>query len=204
MIPYFSNLSAHSFFTCTMVDYHPYPASMPQDFELYPHQESQYEFVPTSQPYLPSNYPVDPSFSTPYEPVSMPAMSDAPRPQELQFHYDGIAQGVKPNYHYSPHGSPHSATHSFEQPPVLSASSESGASVSSSTVGSPSLHPQYNDPWNPVTHGLGLPLHGGAGFEYEGLVTDKVSGCVGKSLKASLHKSSTLVLLLYPIWSPSK
>ncbi|KAK3217506.1 hypothetical protein GRF29_1g3268211 [Pseudopithomyces chartarum] len=147
---------------------------MSHDFPLYSTEEQQLDFLPTSQPFLPSaSYPMDPTFSAPFEPL--PNMSEAPRPQDFQFHYDGIAQGVKSSFqHYtSPMASPHSASLSFqEQPPVLSASSESGASVSSSAMGSPS---QFNEPWNPLTSGLGLT----SGFEYPGMVDAvKVPGCV--------------------------
>ncbi|KAF2786974.1 hypothetical protein K505DRAFT_354125 [Melanomma pulvis-pyrius CBS 109.77] len=168
-----------------MVDYVPYPhASMPHDFELYSAHEQQLDFMPTTTTthhFMPPSYSIDPAFSGPYEPVTMSALSEAaPRPQDLQFHYDGIAQGVKPSFQYSPSGSPHSVSHSFhDQPPILSASSESSASVSSSAIGSPSLNPQYNEAWNPMTHGLGLT----SGFEYSGMVVaDKVPGCVDPNL----------------------
>lgn len=164
-----------------MVDYVPYTATgMPHDFELYSNnQEQQLDFLQTSQPFLPStSYPMDPTFSAPFE--HLPSLSEAPRPQDLQFHYDAIAQGVKvPFQQYtSPMASPHSTSHSFQdQPPVLSASSESGASVSSSVMGSPSHF--NNEPWNPLTSGLGLS----SGFEYAGMVEPvKVPGCVDPSL----------------------
>lgn len=171
--------------TSTMVDFHPYPASMPHhDFELYSSHEQQFDFVPTSQPFLPSHpYGIEAPFSAPFDSVAMPAMSEAPRPQELQSYYDGIAQGVKPSFQYTPHGSPNSASHSFEQPPILSASSESDASVSSSNMGSPSLNPQF-EAWNPMTNGLGIPLmQNTSSFDYEGLVVaDKAPGCVDPNL----------------------
>ncbi|KAF1975489.1 hypothetical protein BU23DRAFT_412402, partial [Bimuria novae-zelandiae CBS 107.79] len=148
-----------------MVSYVPYSnANMPHDFALYSNEEQQLDFLPTSQPFLPStSYPMDPTFSTPFDPL--PSLGDASRVQDLQFHYDGIAQGVKASFqqYTSPMTSPHSTSHSFhDQPPVLSASSESGASVSSSAMGSPS---QFNEPWNPLAAGLGLT----PGFEYPGM-----------------------------------
>ncbi|KAF2192645.1 hypothetical protein K469DRAFT_731128 [Zopfia rhizophila CBS 207.26] len=161
---------------------------MPHDFELYSNQEQQLDFLPTAQGYLPSStYSIDPVYSVAYEPVPMPALSEAPpRPQDLQPLYDGIAQGVKQNFQYSPSGSPNSTAHSFDnQPPILSGSSESGASVSSSTMGSPSLNPQYNDSWNHM-NGLGLApgiVQSSSAFEYDGLVvTDKIPGCVDPTL----------------------
>ncbi|KAF2873108.1 hypothetical protein BDV95DRAFT_372161 [Massariosphaeria phaeospora] len=42
-----------------------------------------------------------------------------------------------------------------DQPPILYASSESGASVSSYTMASPSLNPQYSGTWDPMGNGLG-------------------------------------------------
>jgi hypothetical protein len=156
-----------------MVDYVPYTtANMPHDFELYANQEQQIDYLPTSQPFLPSaSYPMDPTFGGAFD------------SHVLQFHYDGIAQGVKASFqqqYASPMASPHSISHSFhEQPPVLSASSESGASVSSSAMGSPS---QFNDSWNPLSAGLGLT----PGFEFPGMVEPvKVPGCVGESTSIS-------------------
>ena len=169
-----------------MVDYVPYPTStMPHDFPLYSNDD-QLDFLPsttttTTQGYLPSSdYPVDSTFSAPYDPMS--TLAEAPRSNHLQFHYDGIAQGVKavPFQQLSPEGSPHSTSHSFpDQPPVLSASSESCASVSSSAMGSPSLNPQFVDTWNPMTNGLGFV----SGFEYPGMVEQvKMPGCVDPNL----------------------
>ncbi|KAF2643429.1 hypothetical protein P280DRAFT_539485 [Massarina eburnea CBS 473.64] len=159
-----------------MVDYLPYSAaSMPHDFQLYSN-EDQLDFLPTSQPFLPSSnsYTMDPTFSAPYE--SMSTLTEAPRPHHLQFHYDAIAEGVKaPFQQFSPTGSPYSASHSFhDPPPVLSASSESCASVSSSAMGSPSLNPQFTEPWNPMPNSLG--------FEYGMVEQVKVPGCVDPNL----------------------
>ncbi|KAF2815021.1 uncharacterized protein BDZ99DRAFT_515783 [Mytilinidion resinicola] len=169
-----------------MVSYAQYPPTMQHDFELYATQEQQFDLLATSQPaYLPTSQYLDPSFSAPFDAASLHAFSEAPRSQDLRFHYDAIAQGVKPNYQqqqqYSPAGSPNSGAHSFDiQPPHLSTSSESGASVSSSAMGSPSLNPQYHDqPWGSV-NGLGLApgiVPSTSGFDYDGLVaTDKYVG----------------------------
>ncbi|KAJ4374361.1 hypothetical protein N0V83_003102 [Neocucurbitaria cava] len=146
-----------------MVDYVPYPSNIPQDFELYSNTHEQQMEFHNSQAFLPSStYGMEQTFSAPYDPMG--SLADAPRAQDLQFHYDAIAQGVKPFQYQSPTGSPNSSAHSFhDQPPVLSASSESGASVSSSAMHSPSLAPQFNEPWNPM--GLGLT----SSFEYPGI-----------------------------------
>ncbi|KAF2867962.1 hypothetical protein BDV95DRAFT_630896 [Massariosphaeria phaeospora] len=167
-----------------MVEYHSYPhANMSSDFDLYPPQEQHLDFMPTSQPFMPTtSYNIDPAFSAPYE--VLPVLSGAlPRHQDLRFHYDAIAQGVKP-IQYTPTGSPNSSSHSFQdQPPILSASSESGASVSSSTMASPSLNPQYNETWDPMSNGLGLT----PGYEYGTMsVADKVPGCVASQIDPNL------------------
>lgn len=141
---------------------------MPHDFELYSNaQEPQLDFH-TSQPFIPaSSYAMDQPFTTSFD--SMIPLAEAPRPQDLQqFHYDVLPQTVKPFHYQSPAASPHSSSHSFhEQPPVLSASPESGASVSSSVMHSPSLAPQFHEPW-----GLGLTA---PGFEYSGMVATEKS-----------------------------
>ncbi|EMD65647.1 hypothetical protein COCSADRAFT_308127 [Bipolaris sorokiniana ND90Pr] len=168
-----------------MVDYAPYTPGMAHDFELYSHSQEQHIDYQQSQPFMPvSTFGMDHTFTAPFD--HMAPLADAPRLQDLQFHYDAIAQGVKPSYQYqTPAGSPHSISNSFhEMPPVLSASSESGASVSSSAVGSPSLVPQFTEPWNPMPMG-GLT----SGFEYSGMVANDKS-YVGKSLVSSIAVSS--------------
>jgi hypothetical protein len=170
-----------------MVDYVPYPtAAMSNDFELYSNHEQQLDYLPTSQPFLAStSYTMDPAFSAPYD--HMAPMVEAPKAQDLQFHYDGIAQGVKAPFqqYISPAGSPHSTTHSFhEQPPHLSASSESCASVSSSAIGSPSLNPQFSESWNTMGNTLG--------YEYPSIAEPfKGPGYVGESLPLSSHVNSS-------------
>ena len=131
------------------------------DFELYQEQEQQLQYLPTTQSFLlSSTYSMEQSFGAPFE-HTFPLV-EAPRPQ---YTYEQFAQGHKLasqcNYH-SPSGSPHSTLNSFQdQPPVLSASSESGASVSSSALGSPSTTPQFEmDAWNPMammTSGIDFP-----------------------------------------------
>jgi len=144
-----------------MVDY-AYPPTMHHDFELYSQeQEQQLQYLPTTQPYLPSNiYSMEPSFSAPYE--HMMPLVEAPRPQ---YTYDQLAQEHKfaqqYNYH-SPSESPNSTLNSFQDhPPVLSASSGSDVSAPSSALGSPSITPQFEmEAWNPMammTSGLEYP-----------------------------------------------
>lgn len=182
-----------------MVDFHPYPAAMPQEFDPYSQPEQQYEFVTASHPFVPSSYAIDPTFSSPYEFVGMTSMAEPPRPEELQYHYDGIAQGVK----CSPHGSPQSIAQPFEQPPILSASSESGASVTSSNMPSPHLGPQYSESWKSMmTNNIGLPiLQSSPNFEYEGLPAEKAPGCVGEFTTISTSSRTSPSSTLLPISS---
>ncbi|KAH9868793.1 hypothetical protein J1614_007867 [Plenodomus biglobosus] len=152
-----------------MVDYASYPPSMSQDFDLHSsNQEHQLEFH-SHQAYMPpSAYGMEHSYSACYN--HMTPLSDLANQQELHYHYDIIAQAVKPFQYQTPAGSPHSISHSFQdQPPILSASSESGASVTSSAMGSPLHTTQFSEPWNPV--GLGLD----SSFEYGGMVTAEKS-----------------------------
>lgn len=147
-----------------MVDYVPYQSNMHHDFELYTNnQEQAMEYPLTHQPFMPtSTYGMEQTFSAPFDPMA--PLAHTQRPHDLHFHYDAIAQGVQ---FHTPAGSPHSTSHSFhEQPPHLSASSESGASVSSSAMGSPT---HFNESWNPM--GLGLT----SGFEYSGMIAAEKS-----------------------------
>ena len=156
---------------------------MHHDFELYSHeQEQQLQYLPTTQPYLPSStYSMDHSFSAPFD--HMLPLVEAPRPQ---YSYEQLAQTNKLaqqyNYH-SPSGSPQSTFNSFQdQPPVLSASSESGASASSSALGSPSITPQFEmEAWNPMSLT--------SGFEYPAMVATEKS-FVGKSIVSTAAATS--------------
>ncbi|KAF2132315.1 hypothetical protein P153DRAFT_285742 [Dothidotthia symphoricarpi CBS 119687] len=146
-----------------MVNFVPYHSNMQQDFELYSNrQEQQPDF---NQPFLPaSTYSMEQTFSAPFD--NMASLEEVPRHLNLQYHFDTMAQEVKAFQYQTPAGSPHSTSHSYHDlPPVLSASSESGASVSSSTTGSPPLHPHFDEPW-----GLALT----SSFDYPAMIaTDK-------------------------------
>jgi hypothetical protein len=168
-----------------MVDYLPYQSNMHHDFELYSNQEQAMEYPLTNQPYMPaSTYGMDQSFSPSYN--NMMPMAQPQRPHDLPFHYDPIAHDVKPFQFHTPAGSPHSTSHSFhEQPPVLSASSESGASVSSSALGSPT---HFNESWNPM--GLGLT----SGFEYPAMVAAE-KAFVGEFTVSSTQSTSPSTFL---------
>ncbi|KAL6163291.1 hypothetical protein ACJQWK_10880 [Exserohilum turcicum] len=152
-----------------MVEFAQYTPGMAHDFELYSHnQEQQHLDFQHNQTFMPtSTCAMDHTFSAPFDPMA--PLTEMQRPQDLHFHYDVIAQGVKPYQYQTPAGSPHSTSNSFhEMPPVLSASSESGASVSSSAMGSPSLVPQFNS-WQPMPMGLT------SGYEYPGMIANEKS-----------------------------
>ncbi|EDU49999.1 zinc finger containing protein [Pyrenophora tritici-repentis Pt-1C-BFP] len=149
-----------------MAEYAQYPASMPQDFELYSNTHEHHMEFHHSHPFMSSAYGMEHAFSASYDPMA--PLTEIPRPQDLQYHYDAIVQGVRPYQYHTPAGSPHSISHSFhEMPPVLEASSESGASVSSSAMGSPAIVPQFNESWNP------MPLGHVPGYEYTNMATEK-------------------------------
>ena len=177
-----------------MAEYAQYPASMPHDFELYSntHHEQHMDFH-HSQPFMSSSmYGMDHAFTaSSYDP--MVPLTDMQRPQHVpQYHYDAIAQGVRTYQYHTPAGSPHSISHSFhEMPPVLEASSESGASVSSSAMGSPTIIPQFNESWNPMALGPA------PGFEYSNMAAEK--SFVGKSTLSSTPTTSSFPLVKSPV-----
>ncbi|KAF2756561.1 hypothetical protein EJ05DRAFT_67776 [Pseudovirgaria hyperparasitica] len=184
-----------------MATYADYPATMPpHDFDLYPSQDS-YDI---SQPYLPSDFINNTAFTTYDSQPTTHAYSNL-----SQYTYPLQGQQVKNTFQtQTPSGSPHSLSHSFDmQPPNLSASSESGASVSSSAMGSPSLNHQYQEAWGPLDQGLAIDqgmlkdsflpesYNPALDLEYAGLVAnDKLSGCVGESE----HISSSTGGLVFP------
>jgi hypothetical protein len=160
-----------------MVDYIAYNPNMHQhhDFELYAtdqdqhhHQQHQHQhqqhFLSMDQSYLPSStFPMDQSFIAPFD--QMLPLADAPQPDHLQFNYDLMTHQSKPYHYQTPTASPPPSLISFhDHAPILSASSESGASVSSSSMSSPPLDSQFNTSWDSV--GLGLT----SSFEYPATV----------------------------------
>ncbi|KNG47463.1 zinc finger domain-containing protein [Stemphylium lycopersici] len=152
-----------------MAEYPQYTPDVAHDFELYSHNPDQHLDFQHNQSFASSStYAMDPAFSAQYDPMA--PLSHVSRHSDLQFHYDGIAQGVKPFHYQTPAGSPHSTSHSFHEiPPVLSASSESGASVSSSAMGSPSILPPFNDSWNSFS------MATTSGYDYPGMVAHEKS-----------------------------
>lgn len=177
-----SNPSASPPTSTIMAEYPQYTPDVAHDFELYSHNSDQHLDFQHNQSFAPSStYAMDPAFSAQYDPMA--PLSHVSRHSDLQFHYDGIAQGVKPFHYQTPAGSPHSTSHSFHEiPPVLSASSESGASVSSSAMGSPSILPPFNDSWNSFS------MATTSGYDYPGMVAHEKS-YVGKSIVSSIPLS---------------
>jgi hypothetical protein len=160
-------------------------------------------FAAPTQSYPTTTFSMDSSFPAALTPIdSFPALhpySEAPRSQEsYQFAVDSSAAELKSTHPYSPAASPME----HMPPPQLSASSESGASVhstSSSAMGSPHMNPSYPaDEWTAIPgHGLGAFSHGAfhqpyftTSIEQDALLAnnDKLPGFVGEST-ASLHSS---------------
>jgi hypothetical protein len=177
-----------------------YPPIMAgHSFNSYSQETSFSDYPQTTQAFPVSSSYMDVPFSGPLTSIdSYSAFTEMPRPQD-SFNYLDSSSGIKPSLHpYSP-----SATEAEQMmPPRLSASSESGASAhstSSSAMGSPHLHPQYQqhpEPWNPLmpSQGLGLtsqeiftrdPFYT-SGMEQEAIMaTDKMPGFVGESPASS-------------------
>lgn len=118
------------------------------DFTLYPYQDVWHQ----EQPYLPAT-------SYAEQPYANATTFDSYNPQSAfaqpdQYVFD--EQLVKHSINYSP---AQSASHSFDphNPPALSSTSDSGASIQStisSTIGSPSSYPQQTNDWNHGQHML--------------------------------------------------
>lgn len=155
------------------------------DFTLYPYTEVWNQ----DQTYLPpSSFPEQPYITaTTFD--SYPSQEAYVQPEQYSFPLDPSFHTKENLQSLSPNYSPtNSAAHSFDlhNPPRLS--SDSGASVQSSAIGSPSVQPQHPNEWN--AHQGFLPaivqpelLGGGVfattGFDFDSIpATDK--GCVGE------------------------
>jgi hypothetical protein len=125
---------------------------------------------------------MDQSFIAPFD--QMLPLADAPHSDHLQFNYALMTHQPKPYHYQTPTASPHPSLVSFhDHAPILSASSESGASVSSSSMSSPPLDSQFNTSWDSV--GLGLA----SSFEYPDTVAADKS-FVGKFAPCQPQKDS--------------
>jgi hypothetical protein len=169
-------------------------------FDPYSQETSYSDFPQTSQAYPVSSSYMDVPFSAALNPLdSYSAFSEMPRSQD--FPYLDSSSGIKHTY------SPAATEAEQMMPPQLTASSESGASVqstSSSAMGSPHLHPQYQqhpEPWNHLLPGQGLGLNSQeiftrdpfftSGMDQETVMaTDKIPGFVGESPASSSTSQS--------------
>lgn len=181
-----------------MASYAEYPphtmAYTSNDFTLFPPYDMDQE-----QQYLPTTYSqqtfLDPAA---FDPTYQSQQAYAPSMHD-QYAFNAENQAYlqakhttyrDPNSNYSP---ANSAVHSFEypQPPVLSSTSDSGASgpsTISSAMGSPSMHPHASNEWSHpamavlpsiVAHDGTQPIFATTGYDLDSVpVTDK--GCVGE------------------------
>jgi hypothetical protein len=163
--------------------------------------DSYPEFLSTSQSYPTTSGFTEPTFSAALSTFdTMPvlsAYSDVSNAQESS--YFTLTRSDSANA-YSPVQSPgeHLA------PPRLSTSSESGASVqstSSSTMASPHLQPQYQvDSWNPLVSGSGMPIESNDLAPPHDIYFsppsvdggNKMSGYVGESISSSFTSPSSI------------
>ncbi|KAK4574325.1 hypothetical protein LTR86_002087 [Recurvomyces mirabilis] len=173
------------------------------DFPLFPYQDIWNQ----EQAYLPTTTFADQTYlqATTYD--SFTAQTAYAQLNQGSFPYDSAALSnpIKDALHApSPGYSPtNSASHSFDyqNPPVLSSTSDSGASVQStisSGMNSPSMHPQQSHDWSqqatmasaPSIHdSLGQGVFAMPNFDYESL---PVSGkdCVGELTNISSAQMS--------------
>ena len=173
-----------------MTTFQDYPAQTmapnENDFPLFPYPDAWSDH--TYEPYPDQSYMNTTSFDS-YQthPAYIPT-------DQYTF---GADNSFQPKTHLHPYHSPaNSAAQSFDvqQPPVLSSTSDSGASAPStisSAMGSPSMHPQLVNNWGQqpdmgmipdIVHpdNLGQDVFASTGFDMESIpaVTDK--GCVGE------------------------
>ena len=189
-------------------EYQEQPMTSDNDFTLYPYQEAWNDpnFLPTSfgnPNYLTAtsydNYQAHQAYVQPPQAHFLPMQSY----QNVKGHLQ------QPSPNYSPSNS---AAHSFDyqNPPILSSTSDSGASVQStisSNMGSPSLQPQIPHDWQQqqqqqqsmsmlqpgvVQHdNLGQDMLSTTGFDLDlAGVTGK--GCVGESNSVSSQLLQTV------------
>ena len=168
-------------------------ASSSTDFTLYPYEWNQ------DQTYLPTTTFADPTYlnATSFDTYQSQQAYNQALAEQYSFSNEQQTHNTKNNLQAgSPNYSPsNSASHSFDyqQPPVLSSTSDSGASVPStisSAMGSPSVHAQQSNDWsqqpnlnmlpNIVHHdSLAQDMFASTGFGMETIpATDK--GCVGE------------------------
>ncbi|KAK5123293.1 hypothetical protein LTR85_002723 [Meristemomyces frigidus] len=187
-------------------------ASENNDFTLYPYQEPW-----TGQAYLPTSFADNPYVNpTAFESFHSQQTYGQPGPQQFSFNTQSYQQAKNHLQPQSPTYSPsNSASHSFDyqQPPILSSTSDSGASVQStisSAMGSPSLQQQPSSDWSQqqqqqhmtmvpsIMHhdSIAQDLFGTTTFDLETIpATDK--GCVGEFTNISSSQQTQTVSPFY-------
>nr|POE77440.1 hypothetical protein CFP56_09087 [Quercus suber] len=168
-------------------DYPSHPMAA-NDFTLYPYQEQQPQDIWNQDEthHLPYSTYQDASYNPSSTFDSYPAQPAYITPEHFAYTYKHNLQAPTPSYSPS-----NSASHSFDNqhPPVLSAPSDSGASVQStisSAMGSPAMQPLPPNEWAQSQHSSLLPdifqdesAAFTSGFDYETIpMTNK--GCVGE------------------------
>ena len=197
----------------TFADFPPQTMASNNDFTLYPYQEVWNQ----DQSYLPaSSYADDAYLNT----TTFDTYQTHPvyvQPDQFSYGADQSFQTKNNLQPPSPNYSPaHSNSHSFDlHPPILSSTSDSGASVQStisSAMGSPSAQPQQSNDWTQqqsasmfpgIVHpdSLGHDVFATTGFDLETIpITDK--GCVGEltaiSSSESLKSAASFNFSLFP------
>lgn len=186
----------------TFADYPQQTMASNNDFTLYPYQwNDDQSYLPVStysdQAYMNANA-FDPYQTT----QGFPQMDQFSFGMDQTFQSKSTLQPPSPNY--SP---ANSASHSFDlHPPILSSTSDSGASVPStisSAMGSPSVQPQPSNDWSQQQNmgmlpgivqqdNLGQDVFATTGFDLETIpVTDK--GCVGELTAISSSQQASNV-----------
>jgi hypothetical protein len=164
------------------------------DFTLFPYQE----MWNNDQTYIPPSTFADQTFGQPTSFDAFSTQQAYAHPNQFAFNpesYQPAKNNLQPP---SPSYSPaNSASHSFDyqNPPILSSTSDSGASVQStisSAMGSPSAQPQASNDWSQQQNSNMIPgivhhdslaqgIFATTGFDFDTIpVTDK--GCVDPSL----------------------
>jgi hypothetical protein len=190
----------------TFAEYSQQTMAPDNDFTLYPYQA----MWNSDQAYLPTSAYPDQSYlnATTYDTFQTSQAYTDPNnfPFDQSFQSKSNLQPPSPNY--SP---TNSASHSFDlQPPILSNTSDSGASVPStisSVMGSPSVQPQPSNDWSQSmamlpgivqADNMGQDVFSTTGFDLDSIpVTDK--GCVGElTAISSSQQSAPLFSFSFP------
>ena len=177
------------------------------DFTLYPYQS----MWSSDQAYLPTSAYPDQSYlnATAYDTFQTSQAYTDPNNYSFDQSFQSKSNLQPPSPNYSPSNS---ASHSFDlQPPILSNTSDSGASIPStisSVMGSPSIQPQPANDWSQSmamlpgivqTDNIGQDVFGTTGFDLDSIpVTDK--GCVGEltAISSSQQQSAPLFNFSFP------